>query len=219
MLRKMRRLIGTAEHVTAIADEIIYRENENSYAGGSLTDSNVLVVSNIRENSNTIQLLNEALNIEKCKKVRRCFLSNSNNLDCLGGTIDEDKEIEFNHIINWIEIVSDDCVAAYKCDMQLLYYIMQIECNYFVSNSSNGTICSILIDSGQADIMSEAEIGGMKSLIKGLGYRMPKHKVIINGAIVYKDVPLKEVVPVAIYLSSKYGQILTGEVLEMKNKK
>lgn len=219
MLRKMRRLIGTAEHVTAIADGIIYRENENSYAGGALTDSNILVVSNMWESSNTIQLLNTALNIEKCKEIRKCFVSNSNNTDCLVGAIEENKERGFNHIINWIEIVSDDCIAAYKCDMQLLYYIMQIECNYFVSNSSNGTICTILIDSGQADIMSEAEIGGMKSLIKGLGYRMPKHKVIINGAIVYKDVPLKEVVPVAIYLSSKYGQILTGEVLIMGNKR
>ena len=45
---------------------------------------------------------------------------------------------------------------------------------------------------------------------------MPTHEVLINGVIASDEIPLDEIAHTAIYLSSKYGYIMTGEMLEMQ---
>lgn len=217
MLRKIRRIIGNAEHVTTISDEHIYEENEKSYTGGSLAGSNVLIVSNIRKKLDSLELLENTLNIEQCGIIKRCLISDMDkkSIDEQLGNIEESK---FEHIINWVENISGN-EGYVNCDVKLLYFLLQAECNYLISNGSYGTICTAIISDMETDTSFEAEVCGMKSLINGLGYFMPKHEIIVNGVLAEQYIPLEEIIHTIIYLSGKYGQILTGEVLRMEKRK
>ena len=57
----------------------------------------------------------------------------------------------------------------------------------------------------ETDTSFEAEVYGMKSLINGLGYFMPKHEIIVNGVLAEQYIPLEEIIHTIIYLSGKYG--------------
>ena len=52
--------------------------------------------------------------------------------------------------------------------------------------------------------------------IVGLGEAMGNHNIINNGIVASPSVPIKDIVNTAIFMSSKYGQIMTGEVLHLK---
>ena len=57
----------------------------------------------------------------------------------------------------------------------------------------------------------------VEMLIRGLSEVLANHGLICNGIIADKNVPLKDIVNSALFLSSKYGQIMSGEVLQMKD--
>ncbi len=61
----------------------------------------------------------------------------------------------------------------------------------------------------------QAEINAISKAVNGLGMVMADHDIIVNGAVIQKSVPLEDELATVIFLCSKYGQILAGEVLEM----
>ena len=52
--------------------------------------------------------------------------------------------------------------------------------------------------------------------IRGLGEALGNHSIISNGIVATKEIPLGVIMNTALFLSSKYGQIMAGEVLKLK---
>ena len=52
--------------------------------------------------------------------------------------------------------------------------------------------------------------------IRGLAESLSNHRMICNGIIAGKDVILKAIFDTTVFLSSRYGQIMTGEVLKIE---
>lgn len=199
-----------------IFDKVVYKERENSFSGGSLSDSNILIVSNKSISEDTaIQLLrneNVGFNVIHLNNL----MSSSNITDASAELIGP-----FTHIVNviWYEKTSN--IESDKCGfnndaMFRIYQWHQEEVDYLVKQSLYGTLCTVFI--GNEDIDCAVIKKNVELLIKGLAESLANHGLICNGIVANQSIPIKDLLCSALFLSSKYGQIMTGEVLHMETR-
>ena len=98
--------------------------------------------------------------------------------------------------------------------MYRVYQWLQEEVGYLVPLNQYSTICTAYI--GDDTQYSEALGKNIDMCIRGLGEAMSNHNIINNGIVASPSVSIKDIVNTAIFMSSKYGQIMTGEVLHLK---
>ena len=55
------------------------------------------------------------------------------------------------------------------------------------------------------------------NFLKGLSLPLAKHQIICNSLFAIDDVPLADIVSTLIFLISKYGYELNGEMLKLGN--
>ena len=115
-------------------------------------------------------------------------------------------EMSYNHIINIFKYTENNSLLD---EMSFVYEQLQYEGDYLIDNVKEGSCTTILISD---DIVL---LDSVASMIKGLGKAFGTHGVICNGVTSNRTMSVMETVPLALYLNCKYGQILTGEVLEM----
>lgn len=207
----VKRIIGHPDWVDPICDKNIYRDNKKSYTGNSLSQSNVLILTNIDLESDKIEYVKQSLDNEQAYyEVVRWN----------GQTISEDEIKEstkkllgpYSHIINLI-FLDENMVAQ-------VYKLLQVEMDYLIKNCSESTLCTAIVkDYVEQATEIEACVAGIRNLIKGLGQVSANHRVIENGVIAGTNVKWEDVVPFALHLSGKYGQILNGEVLTVEELK
>jgi hypothetical protein len=205
-MNPIKKIFGKAVVVRPIADQRIYEDNFNSYCGNSLADSNVLLLTNCKE---WMQAYEDQLRKENCY-----FTLVENPLE---DDLTQQKLVEYSndligpyrHIINLYR-VSDDSNFV-----QHLYTTLQKESDYLINSVNYGTICTAVVWDETLSDIARASIGGITSLVKGLGYVLPKHGIIENGISAKSDVPIEQIMHGTIFLSGKYGNVLTGEVLNL----
>lgn len=218
VLCRLRRAIGSAEVVQPIVDPNIYRDNKMSYSGGSLNGSNVLVMIGLIPGAFDITALRERLEIEGCRY--QILFCEDDILDkkCIEDA--SDKMIgPFEHIINLVRITEgqkDDEAVGSERVVATIYRWLQIESSYLIDHTGYGTLCSAIIwdDENRQDVVS---VAGLRSLMSGLGKVMARHKIIENGLIAPAQIPIEDIAASITYLSGKYGQILAGEVLDLRS--
>lgn len=198
VIKRILSVFDRKSTIDSIKDEFIYDGISKGYAGGSLEHSNLMIVYSQDINIDEVEKI---LNYEKCC-IKSCAISSisKSNLQELGA----DLIGGFNHIINFVHIGKD-------YDIYEIYRLLQIEAEYLIENNTYATLCTALMVGKDNPIVS-----GITSLIKGLGYAMPNHNIVANGVVAGNDLEISSVVQATIFLSSKYGQIMTGEVIKMK---
>ena len=197
--------------------------NINSMSGGSLEGMNVLIVSNYE-----LGLLECNDIFEKEATFVKTLLFNNieNGTQCISLVVSEllKQKIEkdflgpIDVIINRIYLddnyIFSEEDSEKKNSLELTYRLLQAESDYLVNTNGIKHIVNVCVksDSDTGNI----EAAQIRTMIKGLGKVLGTHRIVINGIIASKNVNNKDVMKIAAFLSSKYGEMLCGETVEME---
>lgn len=215
ILNRIRRIAGKKTIIEPIIDYNRYMPSEGSFAGNSLSESNMLIVTNM---DIATSLVNE---IEKNEKLRVSVLIPADKLTACEITKAGGQLVgPYTHIINIyskdkaIDLLCADDTYPAEDEMYRVYQWLQEETSYLVPLNQYSTICTVFIDdcTQYSSVLSK----NVEMCIRGLGEALGNHSVISNGIIASKEIPLEVIMNTALFLSSKYGQIMTGEVLKLK---
>lgn len=218
MIGKLKKLLllpfTKVCYVESIFDKGLYENNENSHAGSSLEDSNVLVVTN---NEEIIAKVSSLLKEEKCY----FQFMNMNSLSKKEDIMYSCNQLGvYNHIINIIEMKSIDRLMTqdhhFNSDdiLYSLYRLLQIETDYLVQYNKYATLTTAFKSENSTD--GEIISSSVSHLINGLSKPLSNHGLIENGLTATSTVSDETILNTAIFLSSKYGQIMAGETLRLK---
>ena len=210
----MRRFWGRIQYITPIVDKTQYPSILGS-AGGSLYESNVLIVTNITH----LDIIKELFEKERCHLfiiqqdsvlTKEQFLA---TMERMVGKCD--------HVINLfqfnaaLQLLVDEAYNPHDL-VSLVYQSLKVETDILIDIPSATLTTAIL---GKATIESRIITAILKACVEGLGKPLGNHGLISNGVYVNNEDKLDELVKMTIYLSSKYGQILSGQMIELNNGK
>ena len=201
-------------YVESIFDKGLYDNNENSHAGSSLEDSNVLVVTN---NEGIKDKVSSLLKEEKCYFQFMDMTSLSAKEDIIMAC---NQLGIYDHIINIIEMKSNDHLMTqnlhFNSDdiLYSLYRLLQIETDYLVQYNKYATLTTAF--KSEKSLEGEIVSSSVSHLINGLSKPLSNHGLVENGLTATSIVSDETIINTAIFLSSKYGQIMAGETLRLK---
>lgn len=213
IIRLIKKKVGREEKISPIIDEDIYVDLFSSSCGGTIKGKKIVVLTNSNIGIDIIQqkccieksmcviinLSKESIDKENINKLETHFWEADIVINMLNG---KSQLFDKDNLYN-----SNDIIGT-------LYRIIQKESDYFINNNKIPVICSVVFVGH--DTVEEAVIrAGIKSMLQGLGYILPNHGIVSNALLVSKDINLEDVMNMVIFLVSKYGYALTGEVLEM----
>lgn len=214
ILSKIKRMIGNKVIIEPIIDYNRYTNRELSYSGGSLAESNILFVSN---RDIPVEIIDDLSSRESSSIaiVKPSDLLSQDTITAAGSNLIG----PFLHIVNIYkkessDLLNPDNTFPKKDQMYRVYQWLQEEVSYLVPLNQYATICTIYI--GDDTQYSEVLKRNIDMCIRGLGEAMGNHSIINNGIVASPSVSIKDIINTAIFLSSKYGQIMTGEVLHLK---
>lgn len=163
-----------------------YGSRLESYAGNSLENEILQLETNLSEES--VDILKAQLNKEGCHVVMAPG--------------------ETAHVLYFM-----DCDGMRT--VKNIYQALQRDSLRCIDQDLKGIFSVCVILSG---IEMECEIAAktLEKMLEGLGEKMAQYGVYVNGVVAAGNVPLLDVIHCGIYLNSKYGRILTGEVLRLE---
>lgn len=216
MKNKIKRILfkifGKTTYFEPLVDKTDYPTIEEGYAGGSLADSNVLVVADCED------IKEEALALLKREKAYVNFynIHSSSELDL---SVAEAKFIgKIDHIIN---IVSDKDKGVFvdsgynnEDANSFVYLLLKKETNYLAARDRYTTLTTAFLHDESES--SELQASSIAMCIRGLGKVLSNHHIINNGLVASKKVQTKDIVNITCFLASKYGQVMSGEVIRLK---
>lgn len=211
----IKGLLGRAEYIEVIADKVCNANIPDGYAGGSLSDDNVLIITNT-------ELPAEVVKDVFSKEKTYYSVKSVKHLLHVEDIIDAGKDFigPFTHIINYFSdndemslISSKDELYNDKDGLYQFYQWLQEEVDYLVKLNQYATICSVFISG--SSIEESVKKKNAEMCIKGLAEVLANHGMVCNGIIASKGDNLKELFNTTVFLSSRYGQIMTGEVLKI----
>lgn len=197
----IKKMFGKEKIINPIIDSYNYNENRNSFSGGSLDESNVLIVVSSQDIYNSLH--NRVSNFGN-----KVIVETEDNVINRINEIARNSESLIGPFTNIINIIYD-MKSTEENKVYEVYKLLQIESNYLIEVVDNGAISTAFISN------RDEECKAVESLLKGLSLVLGEHGVIENGLIANKTVDVKDILDVLSYLNSKYGFILTGEVLRL----
>ena len=208
----IKRFLGVANYIDVIADKESKANISDGFAGGSLANDNILVVSNFPLPEQDVEM---AFKKEKADYV---IISTNKTLDNDTINIASSELVgPFTHIINifydteQMALINSDGRYNENDASYLFYQWHQQEADYLVNLNQYATICSLFISGESTDCLVKQKNAEM--LIRGLSEVLSNHGIICNGIVANNNHCLKELLESSVFLSSRYGQIMTGEVL------
>ena len=207
----LNKLLGYPQYVYPVVDRIVYPAI-SGYAGGSLYASNVLLVTNLTDIASIKKLFDaekcnlSVINIEKDLTKNNILLAQQEQIGA------------FEHIINLFQFNETSRLLAmdrYNDDdlIALVYRSLKAETDYLVSSSQYATLTTAIL--GDTTFDSKIATATIKVCIEGLGRPLGNHYLICNGVYTNGGCLVEDIVKASIYLSSKYGQILAGQMVEL----
>lgn len=214
LLGILKKLVGRAEYVEVIADKTANADIPNGFAGGSLANDNILIVSNANMPEEVVK--------DVFSKELACYsVIFPQGALSVEGIMDAGKDLigPFTHIINVFfdkedgSLISKDGEYNRNDSMYQFYQWHQEEVDYLVKLNQYATICTVFI--GESSIEGNVKKHNVEMCIRGLAEVLCNHGIICNALIASGADKLKELLETSVFLSSRYGQIMTGEVLKM----
>ena len=216
MIRKIiKKIIGKQIEINPIINPIQYETNESSFTGNSLQSDNVLIIGNVNP---IIKTAIQAYNDENCytrhinKKLTELSFSEIEEV--------EKEEIGyFDHIINIITVDNNSSLFindSYNTnDIEyIIYEWLQVEVDYLVRNCKISTLHLVFILDSTPNI--EIIAYSLRQMINGLGKLLLNHNIILNGIIADNNIPEDSIIQSLLFCTSKYGQVLAGETINLK---
>ena len=207
-LGKLKKIIGIPIRVRPIIDIQQYEGIDKSYSGGSLYNKNTIFVSNFIKN--VTNSFNEIIKTEGIHAI-----SYYDNNDVIDGSDIKRLSGELlgpmTNIVNIFIVKSNDEQEVYK-----IYNSIQNEVSYLVENDIQGSISTALVYDSALPVATKSAVQGLRGLIEGLGTRLPNHGIVSNGVIAEKNTPVEMVINTLLYFNGKYGCVLDGEIMELK---
>lgn len=200
------KILKKKEYVDPICDWNVYSDNRSSFCGHSLSMANVLIVTNDEHLAEQAKELLAAEGSFSVALIHKGELELSMLQEGEASLIGP-----FEHIMNILTTQSMQDEMEYP---RLPYQWLQTETEYLISNQRKASVCTAYLYENTLEARMRAE--GVCSLIEGLGVVLPNHNIVENGVMAHLDIPVKDVLCAAIYLSGKYGQILNGECMKME---
>lgn len=216
MIKKIfKRIIGKRIEVNPIINQIQYESNKNSFTGNSLQSDNVLIIGNVAP---IIKEAIQAYNHESCYTT----YINKELTELSFSEIEEAGKEEigfFDHIINILTVDNNSDLFindSYNTkDIEyIIYEWLQVEVDYLVKNckASSLHLVFMLDFSNNIEIMTYS----IRQMINGLGKLLLNHNIILNGIIADKNIPEGSIIQSLLFCTSKYGQVLAGETINLK---
>ena len=109
------------------------------------------------------------------------------------------------------QIFNDDGSYDNEDILQHVYKLLQVETEYLVRVGQYSTICCLFKQGESSESVVASE--GLQHCLKGLAKVLARHNIIVNGIVNSQNTSLETLLPAVCFLSSKYGQIMTGEVM------
>lgn len=210
MKKKLQKVLAKVlglDQRTPIVDDYKYYFDGKSYAGGSLSDSNILIVSNVKD-TRCIEneLEKEGVTVSKIELEKDTLdlnIINGAQAQLIG---------PYTHIFNMLQIGNETDIFSDSDPLRNMYQWLQIEADYLVELGQTATVCVALVsDSDTCSIVANS----IEGMIKGLSETLGRHSILINGIYADESVPMECIVKWMSFLSSKYGHILTGNFLQL----
>lgn len=216
IIKLIKKLIGHRILVQPIIDNRIYDNVTDSYSGNSLQSSNVLIISNTTEYVNEIS---ERYKKEGCEVVIIGKEDGNLSLD----SIEKARENilgHFDRIVNIIEPCEGSQLMTandeYNDDdlERMVYQWMQVEVDYLDKNLTRSFLHVVLIekDMEYIEVLSHSIV----NMVRGLAKMLLPHGIICNGVSACMSVPRNAVAKTLMFISSKYGEVIAGEVIQLK---
>lgn len=214
LMNIIKSILGRAEYIEAIADKTSNTNIHDGYSGGSLSNDNLLIITNT-------ELPAEVVKDVFLKEKTYFSVKSVKQLLHVEDIFDAGKELigPFTHIINFfydneeMSLISKDELYNDKDSIYQFYQWHQEEVDYLVKLNQYATICSVFLSGHSID--NSVKKKNVEMCIRGLAEVLANHGIICNGIIASKDDILKELLNTTVFLSSRYGQIMTGEVLKI----
>lgn len=216
MFKKISKFFMRKTYIEPLCDSFRYTPIYDSFAGGSLARSNILVITN---NDIDEEVVKNVFEKENCYLSLLCLDNEQLSCDTIKTSL-----LNFvgpvNCFINIVHINEDNYLINNNHfnetdSLRLLYAWLQKETDYLISFNIHATISSAVIKDESID--SNSIGASANAIIKGLARVLGNHGIIENGLVADANVQFEDVLHTLVYLSSKYGQVLVGEVLNMRS--
>lgn len=210
----LKKLLFKVSYIDHIIDRVQYPDIKKSYAGGSLATSNLLIVANKTVDE---QMVQEFFSIEQVNY--QVFYTSKliTNEDIFKSSYS--LVGPFTHIINFFyvenngRIFKDDFLYNNNDSFYKLYRCLQVEVDYLVRLNQYATISTCFIYDNTIDGCIQKRHADM--CIRGLAEVLSNHNIICNGIVASEGIPFDILLKSSLFMSSKYGQIMSGEVLDL----
>ena len=191
----IKKLLSITNYRYPICNSFLYDDIESSYCGGTLNQEKLCIVTNMQ--CQELTYLKQLLKTENvCYKIVSVFEDFEKGAN----------EIPYDHIINIFQYSKKEPILE---DISFIYKQLQYEGDYLIDYAKKGCCTTLLFSPDTITLES------ISSIVKGLGKAFGSHEVVCNGIVSNKTKEISNIFPIALYMNSKYGQILTGEVLEI----
>ena len=212
LMNVIKRIFCRARYINVIADINCNTNIPDGYAGGSLADENIIIVSNVDLSTNVVMDVFTKEKVNFSSLVTKRLLRVEDIKDA-----GENLVGPFTHIINVfydnddMSLISKNGQYNEEDSMYHFFQWHQTEVDYMVEYNKYSTICSVFITGSSLD--NHVKSSNVEICVRGLAEALSNHGMICNGIIANKNDDVRELLQSAIFLSSRYGQIMTGEVL------
>ena len=191
----IKKLLSITNYRYPICNSFLYDDIESSYCGGTLNQEKLCIVTNMQ--CQELTYLKQLLKTENvCYKIVSVFEDFEKGAN----------EIPYDHIINIFQYSKKEPILE---DISFIYKQLQYEGEDLIDYAKKGCCTTLLFSPDTITLDS------ISSIVKGLGKAFGSHEVVCNGIVSNKTKEISNIFPIALYMNSKYGQILTGEVLEI----
>lgn len=193
--------VGDCKYMDApIINNRITSNNYYSYCGGANRGSNCIIIGDEKKLAQSICIRFE-------EEGANCYYVN-NSLP-----LNQELACVEKKMVGYVDCIINVINTSLPEDpIKYIYQWFQIEAPYLTSHNKPATICTVL----QGTNYDDATKNRFVSLIESLALLLGNHSLVINGVFCGEDVEFEKAAVIATFLSSKYGEALTGETLILK---
>ena len=207
------------KRVRAIYSNDIIIDNRRSLTGGDLRGKNIVVISN---DSNILEKYKKIIDIEGGYTN---LLLLSHILKKEGLETQQLKKLFCKNLFGTIDVIINDIFSEHNDDLVKIkeyhdflteiYQLLQEESNFLVTEGKQAHLVNVCEINGKGEDNTIANF--FNTITKGLAYALGSHGIIVNGIIANEGLLTDESRRISLYLASRFGECLCGEVIQLKS--
>ena len=176
--------------------------SKESYCGGSLADKNVLLVSN------DMDIVPAFISQYKTENCYLNVVPYTNELT-MEGLQNAEREM-IGHCDSIVNIIKGN---ADEDSVKQTYQWFQVESPFLSAKNRQAAICTVLILDKKEQV--ESLKPSFIHFISSIATLINNHNIVVNAILAMPTANMEEIAATSAFLSSKYGEAMTGETLNL----